>query len=129
MRAAPDLQELIEEAQVLDLKAELRALRHERDEALQELAAYRAITQMPANPPDRIALRKAILRRIWRNHYPGMPRSAAARAIEIEWKEHIPGTRDREPNALEAGLDDLARLLIRPLAWRQLADDLDASLD
>ncbi|KLK90302.1 hypothetical protein AA309_26595 [Microvirga vignae] len=83
----------------------------------------------PTTPPDPVGLRKRVLRRIWRIHLAGMPRTAAARVIAAAWASYEPTEAQPVPGTQAADFDRLSRAGVRPLAWRQIADALDEMLD
>lgn len=78
-------------------------------------------------PIDRDWVRKQALRRIWRLHLPGLPRSVAARQISAAWS--IADEAESVPGSLDDMLGRLARDGFRPLAWRRIDELLDPALD
>ncbi|MCF3935269.1 hypothetical protein L1787_17860 [Acuticoccus sp. M5D2P5] len=79
---------------------------------------------------DPLRWRRSQLRRIWKESYPGMSRAAAARAIALEWLDAVADTgAEPEPGSPAESLRKMTAAGQSPLAWRTIADDLDADLD
>lgn len=89
-------------------------------------SALRAVA-VPRQEKPR-ALRRRMLRRIWRDQHWDLSRTAAARVIAVEWKSWIPYQGDELPGTAAEAFARLRDAEIRPIAWRQIADDLDAEL-
>lgn len=79
--------------------------------------------------PDPRRPRRHLLRRAWREHFPDLPRTTAARMLASAWASWSPGPADALPGSLSAIFDRLHRAGFRPIGWRQMADDLDPALD
>jgi hypothetical protein len=83
---------------------------------------------VPRQASDPRSLRRIILRQMWRRHYFGTARTAAARLLSAAWASWEPGEEPELPGTLGEGFARLARLGAAPLRWRQIADDLDPTL-
>jgi hypothetical protein len=79
--------------------------------------------------PDPNALKRTVLRRLWRQHHAGLERCPAAMAIAAAWRAFVPTGWEPPLDTPAAAYDRLHRLGARPLAWRTIADLLDADLD
>jgi hypothetical protein len=81
--------------------------------------------------PDPIALRRRILRRIWREHYAHLDRTPAADRIAAAWSQ-LEGEGEQAfvpPEGVRALLDRLRRAKIARVEKRTIIADLDPSLD
>lgn len=93
-----------------------------------EVADWMRRESVGEDPPDRDILRKAILRRAWRKHLSGLPRSGAARELADLWAT-IDGSEEHIPGSLEEMVARLVRARFRPLSSRRIDDLLDPQFD
>jgi hypothetical protein len=104
-------------------------LRAAADRVAAEFPTAAALLRAFAAPtPDPRAIRRLVLRQLWRRHCPGAARTTAARLLAAAWRAWAPDDGTDLPDTLGAGFARLSRLGVAPLAWRQIADDLDAGL-
>jgi hypothetical protein len=94
-----------------------------------DVAALLRDLAKPEALPESRGLRKRILRRLWRVCYPFAARTAAARLIASAWASFTPTQAPPIPDSKEELFDRLHRAGARPLAWRQIADELDPAFD
>ena len=72
-------------------------------------------------------LRRQLLRRIWRGHYPSLTRCAAAREIARAWRSNVPTELTPAPGTERELFMRLHAVCPRPLSERQIITDLDAT--
>lgn len=76
--------------------------------------------------PDQRTVRRVLLWRAWRRHWPGMSRSAAAREIAVAWADwHHRGEPDGLPGSIDAAFSAMERAGVRRIAERQIVAELD----
>ena len=76
--------------------------------------------------PDPAQLRRILLHRIWRQHWPGMAKTTAARLMAQEWSDwRRRGKPEGLPGSVAASFAGLDRAGVRPIAERQIGEDLD----
>lgn len=112
-----------------DLQMELRVVaRIAAKNGAPEAAAFLEALVNPHSTAAALHLRRSALRAVWRVGFFGLARTAAAKAIAGAWRAHRLRLVEPRPEIADhfAMLD---RAGVAPLAWRTIADDLDADLD
>lgn len=95
-------------------------------------AAVAELSAGCAQPPeahDPLVWRKRLLRRAWREYYAGMSRSAAARAMALDWRSFYERSGRPRPGTADIHWAELMEQGCKPLASRQINDDLDQGMD
>ena len=80
------------------------------------------------DPVEPVALRRTMLRRIWRRFHPGVKRTPVADLIYLEWVGVVAEGGDPLPGTKADAYAALGRAGVAPVAVRTIIDDLDAEL-
>lgn len=103
----------------------IRAARDLQDK-FPEVAAWLRKVVRPVT--ERRRRRMAVLRAIRAQHFADDYRTVAARLIAAAWA-NLDTRVEPSPGSLEDSLHRLARLGLRPVAWRMIAEDIDETFN